>query len=333
MTTFKVGDKAIQLQKSKYNGGTIGQVVVIEEVDFPSYEGAHPVVARALDGTGVGMMFRPSDLEKIEELPNVSNLSDHQLAKTFESAVRELENRAYLAGYNRGKEDAEAERGNEVEAAEPWVEEFENWNTPTAVEPVFDGWFDEPATAKVEPRVATEQDIRDMAIEQAKKDVEELQRTPNIEVINSRGRRESFYPEGAGSCDKVEFVVNREKRTVVALLKYMHENKAWANGVAKCDPTDTFNEHIGKAIALRRALGLEIPDEYIYAPQPTEVRVGNVFEWVSTYSGRHVGTVAEMVPHLDGHGHGQAFHHTHDGGWLGKDQVTIIDDSVSVVAN
>jgi hypothetical protein len=154
MTTFKVGDKAIQLQKSKYNGGTIGQVVVIEEVDFPSYEGAHPVVARALDGTGVGMMFRPSDLEKIEELPNVSNLSDHQLAKTFEAAVRELENRAYLAGYNRGKSDAETECVNVVEAVEPWIEEFESWNTPVAVEPVepiFDGWFDEPATAKVEP--------------------------------------------------------------------------------------------------------------------------------------------------------------------------------------
>jgi hypothetical protein len=158
MTTFKVGDKAIQLQKSKYQ--------VLENRSSRSNRGNRfcmkvltPVVASALDGSGVGMMFRPSDLEKIEELPNVSNLSDHQLAKTFEAAVRELENRAYLSGYNRGKADAEAERVNEVETAEPWIEEFEDWNTPVAVEPVepiFDGWFDEPSTAKVEP--PTEQD-------------------------------------------------------------------------------------------------------------------------------------------------------------------------------
>jgi hypothetical protein len=73
-------------------------------------------------------------------------------------------------------------------------------------------------------------------------------------------------------------------------------NRAWARGIAKCDPTDVFNEHIGKAIALRRALGLEIPAEYIYAPDPTEIRVGDVVE--GTYSGtrnKYRKTISEIT--------------------------------------
>jgi hypothetical protein len=330
MTTFKVGDKAIQLQKSKYRAGTIGQVVVIEEVNFPCYEGTHPVVARALDGTGVGMMFRPSDLEKIEELPNVSNLSDHQLAKTFEAAVRELENRAYLSGYNRGKADAEAERVNEVETAEPWIEEFEDWNTPVAVEPIepiFDGWFDEPTPIAVEP--PTEQEVRDAVVRQSQLDVEELLVTPRMDTRNFKGDRESFYPEGAGDCDRVQFVVDREKRTVVALLVYKSSNKAWARGIAKCDPTDVFNEHIGKAIALRRALGLEIPAEYIYAPDPTEIRVGDVVE--GTYSGtrnKYRKTISEITSTSYKYAEG-GFDYREGKGYTGRSpfSLRVVDDS------
>lgn len=76
----------------------------------------------------------------------------------------------------------------------------------------------------------------------------------------------------------VNFVVNKEKRTVVALLKVLAGSKTAKRGIAKCAPNDCFNSHIGKAIALRRALGLPVPDEYLNAPQPTEVRVGDVVE-------------------------------------------------------
>lgn len=77
----------------------------------------------------------------------------------------------------------------------------------------------------------------------------------------------------------VNFVVNKEKRTVVALLKVLAGSKAAKRGIAKCAPNDCFNSHIGKAIALRRALGLPVPDEYLNAPQPTEVRVGDIVDW------------------------------------------------------
>lgn len=76
-----------------------------------------------------------------------------------------------------------------------------------------------------------------------------------------------------------ELIVNREKRTVVVLLRDCCFYEVSARGIAKCAPGDCFNVHIGKAIALRRALGLPVPDEYLNAPQPTEVRVGDVIKY------------------------------------------------------
>ena len=59
-------------------------------------------------------------------------------------------------------------------------------------------------------------------------------------------------------------------------MKGVDSGKVYARGIAKCSPDDCFNVHIGKAIALRRALGEDVPHEYINAPQPTEVRVGDI---------------------------------------------------------
>lgn len=66
----------------------------------------------------------------------------------------------------------------------------------------------------------------------------------------------------------VDFIVNTEKRTIVALLKPLGSNQVVKRGIAKCDPNDVFNEHIGKAIALGRALGLDV-SEFEQAVQPT----------------------------------------------------------------
>ncbi|SCX38352.1 hypothetical protein [Lysinibacillus fusiformis] len=44
---------------------------------------------------------------------------------------------------------------------------------------------------------------------------------------------------------------------------------------AKCSPNDVFNEHIGKAIALGRALGLDV-SEFEQAVQPTKAVLGTV---------------------------------------------------------
>ncbi|UKS30184.1 hypothetical protein LOZ80_15080 [Paenibacillus sp. HWE-109] len=128
---------------------------------------------------------------------------------------------------------------------------------------------------------------RDGIVEQAKKDVAELERSSR----DVSGKTISFWPKVIdGIMDwipmqRVEYVINREKRTVVALIKYLpnfNDGEIYARGKARCAPDDCFNAHIGKAIALRRALGLTVPDEYINVPQPESVCVGDI---VDTYDG------------------------------------------------
>ncbi|MCY8798139.1 hypothetical protein [Bacillus inaquosorum] len=112
---------------------------------------------------------------------------------------------------------------------------------------------------------------RDEIVEQAKADIEVL-KTPG-RMVN--GNTSDYKVDLFGA--NAEFIVNREKRTVVALLKGAYSGTVvLARGIAKAAPSDCFNVHIGRAIALRRALGLAVPDEYLNAPQPTEVRVGDV---------------------------------------------------------
>lgn len=50
--------------------------------------------------------------------------------------------------------------------------------------------------------------------------------------------------------------------------------KLKSRGIAKCNPADVFNEHIGKAIALGRALGKDV-SEFKSVVQPTEPVVGH----------------------------------------------------------
>jgi hypothetical protein len=124
------------------------------------------------------------------------------------------------------------------------------------------------------PRQLTRDDI----IEMAKRDVTHLQRRMATHIVQTEGNK--WFQDYV---TKAEFIVNREKRTVVALVRlneiFEGSNKVVSRGIAKCHPNDCFNAHIGRAIALRRALGLEVPDEYLNTPQPTEVKVGDVIEY------------------------------------------------------
>lgn len=115
--------------------------------------------------------------------------------------------------------------------------------------------------------VKSAQRRRDEIVEQAKRDIEGLKGDDG-----NYGVRLSIHRL---KC-KADFIVNKEKRTVVVLLRGFSTGEVIDRGIAKCAPNDCFNSHIGKAIALRRALGLEVPAEYLNAPQPTEVRVGDV---------------------------------------------------------
>jgi hypothetical protein len=135
---------------------------------------------------------------------------------------------------------------------------------------------------------ARRQLTRDDIIEMAKRDVTHLQRRMATHIVQTEGNK--WFQDYV---TKAEFIVNREKRTVVALVRlnnmFDESNKVVSRGIAKCYPDDCFNAHIGKAIALRRALGLEVPEAYLNAPQPTEVRVGDVVEtYIHGYPERYV---------------------------------------------
>ncbi|WP_332276256.1 hypothetical protein [Bacillus subtilis] len=151
----------------------------------------------------------------------------------------------------------------------------------------------------------TVQARRDEIVEQAKADAEEL-------VMDNTS-------EWCG----IDFIVNRNKRTVVALIKGEYTSEVFARGIAKAAPDDCFNVHIGKAVALRRALGLAVPDEYLNAPQPTEVRVGDIVQYSRAWTALVIAD--NGWPPLSG-------------GWIQlkdarKNGLKIIDDSREEVAN
>lgn len=142
-------------------------------------------------------------------------------------------------------------------------------------------------TPKIEsPKTA--QQLRDEIVERAKADVKAL----STKIYGDW--RGSYVPAHV-KCGPltVDFVVNRDKRKVTSIirLKYFPDTVEIV-GRAKCAPNDVFNAHIGRAISLRRALGLEVPAEYLSVPNPTEVRVGDVVAWKA--QGGIVGRVCRV---------------------------------------
>jgi len=133
---------------------------------------------------------------------------------------------------------------------------------------------------------------------------------------------------GYYSCN-VQFVVDKEKRTVVAIARGYESKKVRGRGVAKAVKSDTFNATIGKAIALGRALDVQIPSIVLASPSPVEPKIGDIVEYGS--NGRTV-KLAERKERQDGR-YGKAFQcaSVETGrlrGWLGTDQMhRIVDDS------
>lgn len=112
--------------------------------------------------------------------------------------------------------------------------------------------------------------------------------TPNQQRADVIKRAHAFVErEAIGYKERgivsLKFVVNPEKRTVVAMFRGLSTGVLHAKAVAKCDPDDVFNTDIGKAIALARALGVEVPVEFVKAVQPTEIVVGHRIYYTTLY--------------------------------------------------
>ncbi|MGF0002850.1 hypothetical protein ACQRCG_04930 [Bacillus altitudinis] len=147
----------------------------------------------------------------------------------------------------------------------------------------------------------SDQQKRDEIVEKAKEDVEYLVRRC--------------------STARTEFIVNTEKRTVVSIRKVLSNGRVISKGIAKCAPNDCFNAHIGKAIALRRALGLPVPAEYLNVPQPTEVRVGDVVRGLCALG---ISTYEETVRKIAG---GKYEYVSGGYDYVDRVNLVIIDDS------
>jgi len=164
------------------------------------------------------------------------------------------------------------------------------------------GRFDADIEAAHGTYEKSDQQKRDEIVAQAKEDVE---------TLKMRNRLSKAF--------NIEISVNAENRSVEATAKVPNSRKAFY-GIAKCAPDDCFNEHIGKAIALRRALGLEVPAEYLYTPQPTEVRVG---DFVRGRQANGVEFYEETIKNIkDG-----AYYYDDGFDFISNAELVIIDDS------
>ena len=177
-------------------------------------------------------------------------LNDH-----VKDVIKEMRRKAYAEGYGQGKFDA---RMDDV---------------------IQDGKLREISETILTPEklAKLDQKKRDDIVAKAKADVGKLSRN-------------GFSFNSVGDKRLVKYIVNKDKRTVVALLSGYLSGIIYERGIAKCDPSDCFNVHIGKAIALRRALGLDLPSYYLNVPNPTEVRVGDVIMRKGIVSGLRVIT-------------------------------------------
>lgn len=212
-------------------------------------------------------------------------MDSNELANKAEEVIGEMRRKAYAEGYEQGKYDEKMNKG-------------------------FKSIGDALRSADIPTE--TSQEKRDRIVKQAKDDVEELTKYDKRTIRKVRGFGiEPYYDV------REYFIVNKEKRTVVCLLRGADDYGVYSRGIAKCAPTDCFNVHIGKSIALRRAMGLEVPDEYLNTPQPTEVRVGDVVEYEG-YRVKIISNEGRMVLYTEG---------LAKAGSIVAKQGTIIDDS------
>lgn len=149
----------------------------------------------------------------------------------------------------------------------------------------------EPLAEVSEPAPLT----RAKVIEMARERVAELERIGRDDKARLGGSSK-FYDDYY----VIEYVANRDKRVVTALVYYANYfgdkipgRKVAAVGITKCAPDDVFNADIGKAIAAERALGLALTDAFVNAPKPDSIVAGMIVRYAH---GRVAKTVDTPQP-------------------------------------
>lgn len=270
--------------------------MIIDDIGIRSYYGIY-----SDDGDGYYGDYFTLELEPVESAKPLSAQPPLDQAAATISAltakVQALETRlnALYDWHKRAAIDLRVARedivlieegvSGDIKSLESRVDTLEKANKAVKV---AEGLADDapPSFAK---RCQTLQEIRDEIVERAKADVKALADEYDNYRVKSASRSYNYV------CN-AEFVVNRDKRRVTVILRGVHSGIVRAVGRAVCAPNDVFNAHIGRAIALRRALGLEVPAEYLNVSNPEEPRVGDVVEVVKTYNVGAIGVVKEIRP-------------------------------------
>lgn len=128
--------------------------------------------------------------------------------------------------------------------------------------------------------VASVDAYRKYVVDLAKEEVEDA---PNKTIhVDFEHKKEDITKTEVKGCKIItqakmdeKFIVNKEKRTVVCLLVGHKSGHVYAKGIAKCDPNDTFNEHLGKLIAFYRAVSEEVPEIFLTVPNPEDFKNGD----------------------------------------------------------
>lgn len=247
---FKVGDKVRILNAEKISGAEyLGFEDGTETTVVEDFYGGGVNVVDVVNG-GEFFLIDGHELEYIE-------LVEPKLTKKQRITVLE----ETVATLTQQVKDMQAQIDEMLQQSKPSVEKhaygFEKPGEVTG----------EIGAERTHVSQLTANEQRKLIIEKAKQFIEKC-KSP----FGHYRVRSIFFPN---YCD-CEFILNTEKRTVVALLKGINSGGVHTRGIAKCMPGDVFNEHIGKAIALGRALELDV-SEFTEAVQPTEIEVGTTF--------------------------------------------------------
>lgn len=293
MTKFKVGDKVRIISQVDADCTDSAKIGGEAEITGGFDCGHYPVRYETDYGGFIGGWITPGSIELINAKP------------TKKQRISALE--------------------SEVSALKAELEALKQAQVRTDVDKIADRL----AELIVDEPVLTPNELRKAIIAEARAFVAENKKqasgvaAPSMPGAGTRMTFQDVYSMnyyGTKAVCKAEFFVNPDKRTVTVLLKGVVTDKLYAKGIAKCAPTDVFNADIGKAIALGRALGLDV-SKFEQAVQPTEVVVGqvvnNTFEHAELF-GWGVGKVTR----IDGEGY-----HVTDDSWSFMDTAVIIDDT------
>lgn len=179
----------------------------------------------------------------------------------------------------------------------------------------------ENAREKEERRPQPRNMSRAEVIEAAKKDVEDLRR----QMVNGTRKTEGSYAFREKMTDG-EF--KHEGRRTTAIVRCVFSGQVLDMATIIAPESICANKHIGNAIALRKALRLEVPTYYIDAPQPIHVHAGDkVRPLMGGMFSTMTMTAEKRYPEKD-HLFGRAYVTKENSTvWFGEEQVKIVDDT------